>query len=52
MQLRRGGAQAMIGQGGQSRRITSSIRKRPEQTTCTGTQQIRNQAGQFDMGFF
>ncbi|PYY11292.1 MAG: hypothetical protein DMG69_04320 [Acidobacteria bacterium] len=51
-QLCRCGTQALIGQGGQSRRIRCSFGQCMQHPSCTGAEQVRNQTGQLDMGFF
>ena len=44
-QLRRRGAQALVGQGGQSRWISFSLGQGLQHPPCTGAEQIRNQTG-------
>ena len=38
-------AQALVGQGGQSRRISFSLRQGLQHPPCTCAEQIRNQTG-------
>jgi hypothetical protein len=51
-QLLARGTQATIGQGGQRCRMGSSVGQRPQHAPCTDAQQIRDEAGQLNVGFF
>jgi hypothetical protein len=45
------GTQALIGQSGQGGRVGFNAGERLQHTSCTGTQQIRDQARQLNMRF-